>query len=337
MEAVRLDADRLDGLNSTQFMRTDRDTGTTGNVSVGAKVTASGLIVRGNGAVGVGVNEPTAHIDVNGDVRSKGLRLIPMAEEPGDPSAGHAYFDVEAKTIRVFDGEKWINLGEKYVPPDPEQERIENYIDSVMDLRPNAYWKLDETGGAQAADSSGSARHGTYKDGVRLGLPGRVGMAANMNATGYVDTPLGQNDIWTSGTAGTVTAIVRLPDNYRNWGSRPYQSREHIWSTFAYWQGVSVGTINGVGGVHFWSFWNGSNEYRVSIPATPGSWVHVAWVYRGNRFCGYVNGRETCTAAPLPIQRGSNRLFNIGRFHQVVRIHQPTPPRFSMWQPIPLP
>ena len=84
-----LDADRLDGLNSTQFMRTDRDTGTTGNVSVGAKVTASGLIVR-NGAVGVGVNEPTAHIDVNGDVRSKGLRLIPMAEEPGDPSAGHA-------------------------------------------------------------------------------------------------------------------------------------------------------------------------------------------------------------------------------------------------------
>jgi hypothetical protein len=320
-----LDADRFDGLDSTQFMRADRDTGTTGNVSVGAKVTSSGLIIRGNGAIGVGVNAPSVHVDVNGDVRSKGLRLIPLAEAPANPVAGHTYFDSVEKTIRVFNGEKWLSLGEKYVPPDPEQERLDNYIETVLDLRPNGYWKLDETEGAQASDASGNGHHGTFHDNPRLGVPGRVGKAANMNGTGYVAMPVSQDDIWTSGTAGTVTAIVKLPAEFRNWGTRPYQSREHIWSNWAYWQGASIGTINGVSGVHFWSFWNGSNEYKISIPATPGSWVHVAWVYRGNRFCGYVNGRESCTAAPLPISRG-NRQFHVGHFHQAPNRYTPTYP-----------
>ena len=85
---------------------------------------------------------------------------------------------------------------------------------------------------------------------------------------------------------------------------------------FAYWQGMSVGRIGGVDGVHIWSFYNGSNEYIVNMAAPPGQWVHVAWVYRGQQFCGYLNGIERCVNAPLPIDRGGNRLFNIGRFHQ---------------------
>ena len=319
-----LDADGLDGLDSAQFMRSDSNTGTTGTLSVGGKVTANALQIRGNGTVGIGVAAPEVTLDLAGEIQAQGLRLKPLDEAPADPVTGQIYFDSNEATMRFFDGEQWVNLG-KAAPPSEEDDKVESYVNAVMGQVPAVYYQLNETNGNVANDSSGNNHHGTFKDNIRIGIDGVVGKAANPNGTGYVNTPLGQNDIWTSGTAGTVTAIVRLPDSFTNWGDRPFRSRHHIWSTFAYWQGTSVGTINGISGVHFWSFYNGSNEYIVSIPAIPGQWVHVAWVYRGNQFCGYVNGQESCVNAPQPIQRGSNRLFNIGRYHQD-RTYPPTYP-----------
>ena len=76
---------------------------------------------------------------------------------------------------------------------------------------PIGYWKLNETQGNRAEDSSGNGHHGTYKDGVRLGVAGKVGKAANMNGTGYVDTPVGMNDLWTSDRAARLQPSFDYP------------------------------------------------------------------------------------------------------------------------------
>ena len=309
----RLDADRLDSLDSSQFMRTDQDTGTAGNINADGVITADALRVRENGSITLGVDEPSAAVDIDGYVRAKGLILSPQDAAPDEPMAGHIYFDAESSALRLFDGDEWVSFGS--APPDPDAQRVENYVNTVLSEGPTAYWKLDDEVGA-ALDSSGRGRHGTYEGAVRRAVPGRVGPATDFVEQGYMDPSVGWNELTSQGTRVTVTAIIKTPDNYTQVHGRPYASRHHVWSTFAYWQGMSVGRIGGVDGVHIWSFYNGSNEYIVNMAAPPGQWVHVAWVYRGQQFCGYLNGIERCVNAPLPIDRGGNRLFNIGRFHQ---------------------
>ena len=115
-----------------------------------------------------------------------------------------------------------------YVPPTEEEQNAQAYENAVMAQVPIGYWKLNETQGNRAEDSSGNGHHGTYKDGVRLGVAGKVGKAANMNGTGYVDMPVGMNDLLTSNRSGTFTAIVRLPDNYTNWGTRRTSLEAHL-------------------------------------------------------------------------------------------------------------
>jgi hypothetical protein len=91
-------------------MRADRNTGTVGSLAVTATVTAGELRIGGAGRVGVGVADPQARLDVDGTIRAQALQLIPRAE-PAGPSAGLLYFDAERAALRVFDGERWIDLG----------------------------------------------------------------------------------------------------------------------------------------------------------------------------------------------------------------------------------
>lgn len=311
-EGSGIDGDRLDGIDSTQFMRADRNTGTVGSLAVTATVTAGELRIGGAGRVGVGVADPQARLDVDGTIRAQALQLIPRAE-PAGPSAGLLYFDAERAALRVFDGERWIDLGAAGDAdpgaggPDPAE-----YARVVLADGPAAYWPLDERQGARAADHSGFDRHGTYVGTVLQGVAGQVGRAVNIRSQGHVDNVIRLGDMIPA-DRGTVTAVIRLPDAYVDFGVRAFQSRHHVWSSRAYWQGISVGRINGVGGVHFWSFWDGQNEYQLSIATPPDRWVHVAWVMRGGRLYGYVNGVESSVAAPRPM--GSLGIFNIGRYH----------------------
>ena len=50
-----------------------------------------------------------------------------------------------------------------------------------------------------------------------------------------------------------------------------------VWSTRAYYQAMSVGTFDGVSGVHFWGVTRGE-RYEVSLAVPPNTWVHTAWV-----------------------------------------------------------
>ena len=308
-----IDSDRLDGLDSSQFMRADRDTGTAGELAVAETLTAGEIRIRDDGSLGVGVAAPQARVDVDGTIRARALQLVPR-DEPAGPAAGLLYFDGARAALRVYDGERWIDLGAGGGEPvddggiDPAE-----YARVVLADGPVGYWPLDERVGARATDHSGFDRHGTYEGNVLQGVPGLVGRAANIRSQGWVENGVRLGDMMPN-DRGAVTAIIRLPDAYIDFGARGYQSRHHVWSSHAYWQGVSVGRIAGIDGVHFWSFWNGQNEYQVHAPVAPGRWVHVAWVHRGGRLYGYVNGVEYSTAAPLPA--GDMGVFHIGHFHQ---------------------
>jgi hypothetical protein len=308
-----VDADRLDGLDSTQFMRADADTGTTGDLAVDGTLSGAQMRVLGNGTFGVGVANPQARVDVAGDVRAEGFQFIPQNAPPANPAPGTLYYDGPRGALRVWDGIEWTDLGAAGVAGPEVAPEVAQAIAAILADGPSAYWKLDEQGGNQAADSSGFGRHGTYVGNVHRGALGLVGKAANIRSAGWVETPANLSDLMPA-DEGTVVAIIRLPDAYTNFGTRPFQARHHVWSSFAYWQGTSVGTINGVSGVHFWGFFNGSNEYRLSFPVDPGQWVHVAWVHRGGRLYGYVNGIEMSVAAPLP--QGSMGRLHIGHYHQ---------------------
>ncbi len=319
-----VDADRLDGLDSTQFMRADRNTGTAGDLTVGQTLVADEARIGGDGRLGVGVEDPQARVDVDGDIRADALWLRPQDAEPADPPAGLLYFDAERQGLRVWDGGQWVDLngggGEDEVPEgaiDPAA-----YRRVIAEDGPVAYWPLNERNGVRAEDFSGFGRHGTYVGDVLLGVQGQVGRAVNIRSRGHVDTPV-RLDGMMPNDRGTVTAIIRLPDAYTAFGARAYTSRHQVWSTRAYWQGISVGRVAGVDGVHFWYFWNGSTEYQVHVATPPGRWVHVAWVVRGGRLYAYVNGVESSVAAPNPM--GSPGIFNIGRYHNT---EQTTPPPY---------
>src|SRR3989338_4782354 len=67
------------------------------------------------------------------------------------------------------------------------------YRDTILLDAPAAYWRLDETSGAAAADASGNARNGTYNGTYTLGV---VGGLSDANAA-----------VTFTGTTGEVTTV----------------------------------------------------------------------------------------------------------------------------------
>ena len=114
-------------------MRTDQDTGTAGNIDADGVITADALRVRENGRITLGVDEPSAEVDIDGYVRAKGLILSPQDAAPDEPMAGHIYFDAESSALRLFDGDEWVSFGS--APPDPDAQRVENYVNTVLKRR----------------------------------------------------------------------------------------------------------------------------------------------------------------------------------------------------------
>ena len=81
------------------------------------------------------------------------------------------------------------------------------------------YWRLDETAGATAADSSPNGNNGAIEGGVTLGAAGLLGTAFNLNgADGRVDTGLTASALGIGGNASkTVTAWVNT-ETFNNGG-----------------------------------------------------------------------------------------------------------------------
>ena len=108
MGAEGLDADTVDGLHAHTFMRVDEDTGTAGN-----------LVVAGD-------------LTVGGATAAEKLILQPQEEPPSEPAVGTVYMADETRKLRLWDGRKWVDLdgggsggsGGRQVGNDPSEPRF---------------------------------------------------------------------------------------------------------------------------------------------------------------------------------------------------------------------
>ncbi len=168
-----------------------------------------------------------------------------------------------------------------------------------------AWWKLDETGGRQAADSSGNGLHGTL-----VGEPkwrpdgGVIGGALEFDGIGdhIVIGNQSQFDL-TEGIA--VTAWVKVRRFDRNWQAivtkgdtawRIARDRDRDCVQFAFSSVPKEQLLKG----------------RINV--NDGQWHHVAGVYDGRKMFLYVDGKldlsaETATSIPVndqPVYIGEN-------------------------------
>lgn len=97
----------------------------------------------------------------------------------------------------MWSGTDWVGTYSPLI-----MESYSTLSEAIMALAPVGYWKLDETSGTQATDSSGNGRHGTYSGTYTLNA--RDGAPAF--AGGIVSIP--DDDVFTIGASGlTVFGI----------------------------------------------------------------------------------------------------------------------------------
>lgn len=82
---------------------------------------------------------------------------------------------------------------------------------TILSLSPQGYWKLDETSGTTATDSSGNARHGTYTGTIGTGytlatVPGigrRNYVNVGTSTAGYI--AVADNNVWSANAASGLS------------------------------------------------------------------------------------------------------------------------------------
>lgn len=176
--------------------------------------------------------------------------------------------------------------------------------EEILADSPVGYWKLDETSGTTAADSSGNGHNGTYTNGPLLNQPGftnggadpavdfsgsglaRVAVPADALGLSSVFTV----EIWTRAGYGTTRVSLFDPATA---GPR-----------------LLVGASNGINLAK--SGTGGGNIAQATAPSvSPTVWHHVAWVKNGDGDIGivYIDGQAiamTLTAnLAIPTWAGS--------------------------------
>jgi hypothetical protein len=166
---------------------------------------------------------------------------------------------------------------------------ISPYRQRILSLRPAGYWRLGETKGQIAYDTSGRRRHGAYRGAPALGQPGAIrndpDAAVGVQRGSYVQVP-GSNDFSVAGAGLTVEAWMR-PDrlDFAGESSEPYihwlgkgEAGRLEWGFRFYSKGtnrpkrMSAYIWNAAGG-------EGAGAY-VQETVIPGQWIHIVAVYQ---------------------------------------------------------
>jgi hypothetical protein len=167
------------------------------------------------------------------------------------------------------------------------------YAAAVHDDSPVAYWRLDETSGSDALDSSGHGHTGTVGAGVTRGQAAAVadGAAIDCNAstTGRVTVPAAA----VTGLTGACSIecwikpdALTLPNGHR----MAFSSSAHNY--------ISL-TANGIGRVFASINVGGQQLLDSGVTAPAGQWTHVVVTWDGARIRLYVNGVLRTTSAAL--------------------------------------
>jgi hypothetical protein len=172
----------------------------------------------------------------------------------------------------------------------------------VLADNPLAYWRLGETSGSTAADSSGHGRNGSYVNGVGLGISGALFGDPNTGA-GFD----GVND------------SVQVPDDAALRLNASWSIE--FWAKQISWKNSFPGILGkGAGhtphGYDIWADPSGAlcferNNHQASTgsAALTSSFGHFAITYDGSNLRWYVNGvLKSTTAANFPPNNGTQPL-----------------------------
>ena len=182
------------------------------------------------------------------------------------------------------------------------------YESAVLVDNPIGYWRLGESEGLQADDSSGNDLHSVYIDGVTLGETGALtddpDTAAHFDgSTGYVhvsaDPRLNQltNNF-------TIEAWARFSEEESDWGI--------IVSTRDQNHGYGFGADADTSALAYSSY--GVQRYSVPFSLPTTQWVHLAVTLDvSNDAHFYVNGEPEAVVEGASPALTNSQVFNVGR------------------------
>ncbi|MEX2185792.1 MAG: right-handed parallel beta-helix repeat-containing protein [Pirellulales bacterium] len=192
--------------------------------------------------------------------------------------------------------------------------------DSVLADGPAVYYRLNETTGTTANDSSSSGLHGTYTGGVTLGVTGATpGDPVNLGAqfdglNDFVGVPVSPA---LNTAAMTIEAWINPDATITTYSTLAMKSTSNSWND-------GYGMYWNAGKLRF--FINQYNGGFVEASVATGAWSHVAGTYDGATIKLYVNGNLAASAAystpinssaqPLQIGRGQGGYFWKGRIDE---------------------
>ena len=167
------------------------------------------------------------------------------------------------------------------------------YHELVLASAPLAYWRLGESSGSVAADSSGNGKSGAYASGTTLGQAGVIGSSTD---TAVAFNGAGSVDIASSGF-GTVAAF-----SFEVWCKPDTLATDAALAHRAVIAGSTAATYisqngNGLGRVLASAQINGVQRTITTANNTlaVGTWAHLVATYDGSSFVLYVNGAQTGT------------------------------------------
>lgn len=189
---------------------------------------------------------------------------------------------------------------------------VPDYNATVLADVPVAYWKLNETSGTAAADSSGNALAGTYTGGYTLGSapPSNAPGAVLLNgSSGYVNcgTPAALNLT----AAWTLEAWIYLTATPNGSGiiSEAYTGSGNVLYALAFSTAAAGG-----GSTLMCGFYTGSAWKAVAGP-TPSlnAWHHAVATWDGTTLLLYLDGAQVASFAPGVAPVAGNNGIYLGR------------------------
>ncbi len=179
-----------------------------------------------------------------------------------------------------------------------------SYSAGILADSPRGYWRLGESNGTTATDSSGNSHNGTYLNGVGLG------------ETGAID-----NDTNTAARFDGSNDSVSIPDSA---DLRPAQLSVEAWikpdATASYYgnvltkasgsNGYGLEQYGGPGKIRFYV--NGYSNAYVEATIPVGQWSQVVGTYDGQFVRLYVNGKLSGSLAYSQAIDHSNQPLQIG-------------------------
>ncbi len=160
------------------------------------------------------------------------------------------------------------------------------YSSSVSSYGPVGYWRLSESTGTAASDSSGNKRNGVYRNGVSLGQRGALSGPSSSNNAASFD---GINDHVSIPDSTALRSSQLSLEALVKINSAAIQDDDAIlMKTTTKSRTDGYGLYYSKGYLHF--FVNHFSNIRVAAPIIPNQFVHVVATYDGKALRLYFNG-----------------------------------------------